>query len=810
MDQLRKDIQFGFRMLIKRPGTSALAILALALGIGLTTTMFSIVNGAFLKGLPFERADRILYAGELVRDRGDGRPGGVPVDDLIEFRKTQTAFEEVAAFSTYSVDIAAEGVAPARYSGARLTPNALHVLRIKPAMGRDFVESDAVDGSPAVAIISDVIWANQFARDPGIISKVIRVNGEAATVVGVMGPRFGFPQTQSFWSPLALRPAATRKDSRYVDMFGRLKDSADVTLANTQMRAVAEHIAQTTADQKQLTGAALPFVRRFLGPQVIVTLSTMLAAVFGVLLIACVNVTNLQLARAADRVREVGIRLAMGASRGRMIRQLLVEGLMLATIGTALGLGIAEAGIKFFMAGIADTNPPFWIVASLDTNVLMFATALTVVAALASSLVPAFRVTRQDLHAVLKDSGRANTSLSMGRFTRVLVGAEIMLSFILLVVSGLMIKSVIVINQIDFPFKTDRFQSRIELVERDYKDNASVRQATDRLIESLTGALGTGRVAVATALPDRAADFGVLIDGEAKPQKQEDYRRARRMGVSPEFFEVMGVKLQRGRLIEARDREEQEKVAVVTEDFVAKFYPKGDAIGHRVQLQLRSDQDNPWWTIVGIVPKLAVGASGPGGQQNTSELVLVPMTQLNSRNVLVLAAPTTNDAQAMETSIRKVINTVNPDLPMFESDTIAGVYRQQTWPFRVFGTLFLSFGLAALVMAAAGLYGVMAFSVRRRTQEIGVRMALGADQKNILWMVMRQGAILVTVGMVLGVGIAGWLGGQLQLLLWGVKPWDLTVFGATALVLGGAGLLSSFLPARRAASTDPLAALRTE
>jgi hypothetical protein len=280
------------------------------------------------------------------------------------------------------------------------------------------------------------------------------------------------------------------------------------------------------------------------------------------------------------------------------------------------------------------------------------------------------------------------------------------------------------------------------------------------------------------------------------------------MGASPEFFQVMGITARRGRLLDSRDLADQEKVAVVTADFAEKFFPNGEAIGHRLQLQLRDSADNPWWTIVGIVPKLTMTAQG--GNQGVTELVILPMTQLNSRNVLILAAPTAGDPAALAAPVRKALAAINPDMPLFEADTVAGIYRQQTWPFRVFGSLFMSFGFSALLMAAAGLYGVMAFSVRRRTQEIGVRMALGADKGNILRMVLRQGTILVSAGVLLGIGVGGWLGGQMQALLFGVQPWDLTVFGLTTLVLGGAGLLSSFLPARRAASVDPLAALRND
>ena len=802
-----QDVRFGFRMLTKRPGTTTLAIIALALGIGLTTIMFSIVNGAFLRGLPFDHADRIAYVGTARPDRNQGRPMSVKIDDMLTFQSFQTAFSELGAYSSMQADLSADDIVPARYDGAKVTPNAWHILRVRPVAGRDFRAEDAIDGAAPVAMISDKVWKNQFDRAPSAVGRTIRINGAAATIVGIMPGGFGFPQTHDVWMPLALRPAATRAQSGGVEMFGRLADDASFALGTTQARALGERITQIDPKNKNVTGAAVPFVRRYLGKEVIMTLSTMLGAVFGVLLIACVNVMNLQLARAADRVREVGIRLAMGASRTRLVRQLLVEGLLLSFAGTVVGLAIAEAGVRLFMAGIADSQPPFWIIVNLEPTVLLFATGLTVVAALASSLVPALRVTRQDLQTVLKDAGRANTSLSMGRFTRVLVGAEIMLSFVLLVVSGLMIKSVVLVNHLEFPFRTDRFQARVELSEREYRDDAAVQLAIERIEAALNQTPGVSRGAIATALPDRAASFKILIDGEAKPAKAEDMRDSRRIGVTPEYFEVMGVTLKRGRLLDARDRGGQEMVSVVTEEFAKRFFPDADPIGHRFQLQSNEDADNAWWTIVGVVSSLSI--SGRNGVDD-APIALVPMTQLKSRNVLMLAAASGLAPRSLETPIRKMIRDFNADLPLFEVDTVEGVYAAQTWPFRVFGSLFMSFGLSALLLAAAGLYGVMAFSVQRRTAEIGVRMALGADAKTVLLMVMRQGALIVGLGIAIGAGLGGLLGGQMKQLLYNVEPWDPMVFAITIAVLGSAGLLASFLPARRAAATNPITALRTE
>jgi predicted permease len=805
MDHFRQDLRFGARMLLKQRGTAALAIVALALGIGLTTTMFSIVDGVFLRGLPFDHAEALIYVGEKDARKPGNRPNEIPPDDFIDWRRQQTTCEDLAAFRDFNPDVAADAVAPTHYQASRISASTFNLLRVQPAMGRAFAASDEADDAPRVAILSDSAWRVQFAADPSIVGRLVRVDGVPMEVVRVMPPKFGFPHDSELWVPLTIRPGAPPRTGDTVHVFGRLKPGATMAAATAEFSGMAARISQQHPDAPAVVAEAIPFMKRFIASQVTSLLTAMLGAVFGVLLIACVNVTNLLLARAAERSREVGIRLAMGASRRRMIQQLLVEGLMLSAIGATLGLGIAIAGIRFFLAGLGDETPPFWVDVRLDYRVLAFTAFLTVIAALASSLVPAFRVTRQSLDGVLKDTGRGNTGLRTGRFTRILVVAEMTLSFCLLLASGLLAKSVMAVSNIDMPFRTDVLHARLSWPQRTYPDAAAVRVATDRMLESIAAEPGVAGAAVATGLPDNAGTTAIAVEGVPVADNTRQQPRARELAVSPEFFRVMNIAVQQGRLFDARDRDGQPLVAVVTADFAARFFPAADPIGRRLQTD---GAKSPWITIVGVVPRLVVAnvtsASSP------PETIITPMAQGPLRSSILLVSAASGDPLKLLPSVRHAVARLDPDLPLSRVNTVAGVYYQNGWSYRVFGTIFMSFGAAALLMAAAGLYGVIAFGVRSRTQEIGVRMALGAARARILWLVLRQGMVMVGVGMALGIGLGGLLGQQLQLLLFGVTPWDVQVFSTTTMVLVATGLIATLVPARRAASVEPIVALRTE
>ena len=804
MDRLAGDIRIALRSLVRLPGTTVLAAVALALGIGLTTTMFCIVDGVFLRGLPFERADRLLYVGELDLRRPNPRPDQVPINDYLEWRTTQQSFEALTAFSEYGVDVAADGVAAKRYDALRITPNMFAVLRVAPAMGRGLTDADAADGALPVVVISDAVWRRQFNGDPAIVGRVVRVSRAAATVVGVMPPGFGFPHSEHVWTPLDTRRTSVRASGASVHVFGRLRAGVGAGAAAAEIRALTERMAARDA-VANLSAVTVPLLDRFISRQVPVLLTLMFWAVFGVLLIACVNVTNLLLARAADRVHEVGIRLAMGASRARVIRQFLIEGAMLAAAGAAAGIGIAFGGVRFFNATVADNSPPFWVDVRVDTRVLLFTAALAVAAALVSSLAPALRASRIGISGVLKDAARSTASLRMVRFSRVLVVVQVTLSFALLIVSGLLAKSVVAVTRTELPFRSDVLYARFSLPEKPYADLDSVSRAADRLLALVASGAGVSGAAVTTALPENAGVEAVTAAGTTPDPDVKRRPRWRRMAVSADFFRVMDIRIVRGRAFEARDRAGQPLVAVVTADLAQRLFPGSDPVGGRIQLG--SDPAAPWRTVVGVVPPLPVA-----NMRNVTappDAVFVPIAQAPARSMALLVSAGGDGAAALEAA-RGAMRELDPDLPLSDPTTLAALYHDRSWPIRLFGTIFSSFGLAALLLSAAGLYGVMAFRVRSRTQEIGVRMALGAAPSDIVWMVLRQGTMLLAGGMSLGLGIGGVLGQQMKELMFTVSPWDAGVIGIIAAVLAGAGIAATLIPARRAASIDPMAALRTQ
>ncbi len=801
MTNLFRDLRFGLRMIAKRPGTSLLASLALGLGIGLTTTMFSIVQGVFLRGLPFDEGNRIVYVGR----RSAAQPATssaepLPPHDFLDYHAAQQSLESLAGFYQTSVNVSG-GLAPERYRAARITFNTLRVLRVAPILGRDFNELDGRPGAPPVALISYRVWQSQFEKDPGVLNQIVRVNGTPTTIVGVLPDRFGFPQAQDLWQPVQITRPDTRGDGQRLQSFGRLKDGRSRKEAETELGAIAARLERQYPENKGMTIQVQPYVERFIGREPRFTLTAMLGAVFGVLLIACANVMSLQLARAAERTKEFAVRSALGAGRGQVMRQLLLEGLLLSSGGALLGLGLAAVGIDLFNRNIMDTTPPFWIDIRLDQTVLAFVVALTGVATVVSSLAPALRATRLNLNAALNDEGRGNTGLQMGRFSRWLVIGEVLLSCALLVVSGLMIKSVVSLGRIEYPYRTTNvLMANFTLDESRYPADADVSQIVGRLEERWSAIPGVRQAAVATGLPGQSGSSLMLLEGRTYASDSER-PTVLRMGVSPAVFDTLEIPVLRGRGFSRADAAGAPLVALVDTAFVTKFFPDGEPLGQRMKLS--GDAAAPWWTIVGVVPTLAADRR----QNDVVEGVYVPLAQSPSRFVTVFAA-TAGPPLAVASYLRAAAREIDQDLPIANSTTVDAQLQTRNRHNRVFGSLFMSFGVAALLLASAGLYGVMAFSVRRRAQEIGVRLALGATRASIVWMVVWEGLWRVALGVTLGLLPAYVLGGVMEALFFRVTQGDPVVFGLTVAALLASGFAASMVPAMRAASVNPLTALK--
>jgi predicted permease len=684
-----------------------------------------------------------------------------------------------------------------------MTPNTLSVLRVAPILGRDFTDADGAEGAPAVALIGYRVWQGRFKSDPNVAGTVIRLDGRQTTIVGVLPEKFGFPESHEIWMPATLTLPSKRGEGPGLEVIGRLRDDVTMEQARAGMAGIARQLAATYPENKDVIVRVDPFLDAQLPQQIRTTFFAMLAAVLGVMLIACVNVTNLQLARAAERAKEFAIRVALGSGRWRILRQSLAEGLLLAAIGAALGLAIAQLGVTYFMGAIADTQPPFWIDVRLDRTVLVFVTLITVAAALISSVAPGLRVSRADANEALKDDSRGATSVRMGRFGRWLVVVEVTVSCVLLVVSGLMIRSILASSRLEYPFATrDVFFAQASFDSRTHPDLPAVQRAVDSLEEHIANVPGVRRVTVASGLPGTGFAPAFALEGKtyAKP---DDRPRAAQIVATPTYFDVLGVGIDKGRFFTPADKEGADRVAIVDEAFAAKYMADGAVLGRRLRF---GDEKSPWLTVVGVVPTL--GQAQQQGQ--VIETVYLPFAQSISRGFTILAR-TTGDPIALTSAVRSALSAVNSETPLTNANSLSGEFWRRGWAFRLFGGLFLTFGAAALVMAAAGLYGVMAFTVRRRTHEIGVRMALGASRHGVMRMVLWQGCWRVALGVAVGLWPGWFLGTQMRALLTGgVSPGDPIVHATTAVTLLIAGACASLVPAMRASSVDPLTALRRD
>jgi putative ABC transport system permease protein len=812
MGTLWSDIRYGIRMLLRTPVLSLAAVTTIALGIGLTTHTFSVVYGAVLKGLPYEGADRLVNI-----DRTNPSEGffdmSAPIHDFVDWREQQTVFEDLAASRQGTVNIADVDLRPQRYDGAFVTAATFSQVGVQPILGRTFQEEDDTGHTPPTIILGYDVWQTRYGGDPDIIGRTVRANARPTTVIGVMPPKFRFPFAEDVWMPMGLDPVQIpRGEGYYVQTFGRLRPGVSIEEAQTQMAGIAQRLAvQYPETNEGISTSIEPYTEEYMPQEIVAVLYVMLLAVFGVLLIACANVSNLLLARSTVRAKEIAIRSALGANRSRVIRQLLVESTLLSLLGGAAGIVLAYFGIEAFNALFMDMERPYWIVIALYQPVLFFAIAITVVAALVSGTVPAFRASGAGIHELLKDESRGSSSFRMGRFSAGLVVGEIAVSCALLVAAGMMAKSVINLKNFDMGFETeDVFTARVGLFEADYPTEESWRQFFDRLVERLQALPGVQAAALTTNLPMTGSGGArFAMEGETY-EADRDYPVSPLSSITPGFFETFGAEILEGRDFSLQDRLDAVPVAIVNESFARRYLPDGSPVGRRLRLGGAQSQA-PWLMIVGVAPDFHIGGNvgGIGDDDSPLEMIYTPVAQ-GSFRFMSLAIKAAGDPLSMTPQVRDAVAALDPNLPIYWAYSMDQVVENNTWAFGLFGTLFGIFGGVALFMAAVGLYGVMAFSVSRRTQEMGIRMALGAYAKNIVGLVLKRGFVQLGIGMAIGLGIGAALSRPLQLVLFDVNPNDPLVYGGIVVTLGVAGMLACWLPARRATRVDLVDALRPE
>ena len=804
MHSLVKDLRFALRMAVKNRGMSLIVILTFGLGIGLTTTVFSIVNGAIFKGLPFEDSHRIMALGRTNPSRGVEFMG-VSVHDYADWREQQTAFEYLGAWGISPLNLGLQEGRPQRLTSGLFTPSVFDVLRVQPVLGRPFLEEETRDGAEPVIIIGYDVWQDRFDGADDIIGRTVRANGEIRTIVGVMPEGFAFPNLEQAWLPLDTDPgAALRGEGPSFTVLGKLREGVSLDEARAQMAAIASRLEQAYPESNEGIGAEVrPFTDLAVG-EASALLYTMLGAVFAVMLIACVNVANLLIAKASVRSREMAVRTALGAGRSRVVGQLLTEVLLLAFLGGLLGFGIGTAGIEWFKAVIQVDPPPYWIRFDHDYRVVLFAIGVTVLASVISGVVPALQATRSDVGEALKDENRGSSSSRVSKMTSGLVIAEVALSCGLLIAAGLMIKSVSQLRTMDLAFTTERvFTARINLPQVEYPDTASKNLFYEALLARLEAIPGVEAATLSDGLPASGNGTRVFeVEGQDYGE-DDDFPIAREGIVTPGYFRTFQAEVLQGRAFSVSDRMSTLRVCVVNETF-ARTFLDGDAMGKHIRMGIR-DTAAQWLTVIGVVPDMRM--EGIGNNESSPAGFYIPIAQAGVGNFVSIAARTQGPPLAKTQDVRSAVASIDPNLPIFRVMSMEGVIERQAWFYNVFGTLFMAFGFAALFLAAVGLYGVMAFAVAQRTQEMGVRMAHGAQGRQLIALVMRKSARQLVVGLGIGLGLAVLAAGQLQMILFEVNARDPSVFAAVIVTLAGTGLLASFIPARRVTKVDPVTAL---
>jgi len=800
---LARDVRYGIRSLRRSPGTVIAGTAALALGIGLTAVMYSIIYGMLIKGLPFERSDRIALVYYADPAREDDQ---VPLADFLRYRQQQHTLSALGGYFLASANISG-GEQPERVGAVRVTSGTLEVTGVRAMLGRPFIPNDNDPTAPPTTILSYATWRDQFHSDSGVIGKDVRVDGKPHTIVGVMPDGFEFPRASTrLWLPIqtatdTLRPG----QGPGLTVVGRLRDDIEYDRAQAEFATLSHQIAKDrapgTAERRAIVQ---PFIQGIVPGRVYAMFYTMLVAVMLVLLVACANVANLLLDRAVGRTREIGIRTALGASRLAVVRQSLVESGLLAALAAVVGTLIAWLGIALFNSVMLESQSYFWIDIRVHPQVLAFVVVMAIAASVVSGLLPALQSARLDVNTILKDESHAASSLRVGRLSRTIVAVEIALSSVMLLVAGFATKSIANLRRVEPGFASaDVYTARVSLASRDSLRRRQFFEALDRELTTMprvTGAyLGNG-------LPGTGWRGGpVAVEGQvyARPQ---DYPPARTLAVTPGFFSTFGVPVRQGRAINAADVLESTPVAVVSESFVLQHFPKTDPIGHRIRLGgPRSEAE--WLTIVGVVPTLF--ATTFTMRDVWPPEVLTAFWQ--ERNVTSASIAVRGPADvAAAAPIREIVTALDAETPIYATAAMTDVLAEPTQPLRVFGTMFVIFGIVSLVLAAVGLYAVMTFSVSRRVRELGIRMALGASGGHVVRMVCRQGAKQILVGIALGFVAGAAVARVARAVLFGVAPNDPVVFAMVGGVLGVSALVACIIPALRATRVDPLVALRTD
>ena len=804
---LMQDLRYGARMLRKSPGFTTVAVLTLALGIGANTAMFSLVDGVLLRPLPYAEPERIVIFIQSYPSVGLSR-WGISQFLFASFREQARSFERSAAYTTTGLNLTGLDE-PVRVQAANVTAGFFEVLGVNPALGRSFLPEEDVPGKNVVCILSDRLWRNQFGSDPQIVGRTLRLNDALLQVVGVMPPGFHFPRLETdLWIPMGLNP-----ERRFGFMFtgiARLKGGVSAAQAEAETTGIQWNLARQTENPPP-AGADLKMIVMPLHDAVTRTarnpLFVLLGAVGFVLLIVCANIANLLLGRVTARKQEIALRIALGASPRRIVAQLLTESLLLALLGAMAGAGLA-VWLVALIGRLPLEGIPRIAGVEVNTAALLFTAAVTLATGFLFGLAPAVRAYQLGLSGGLRDGIRSTASVSSRRLNNLLVAAQVALSLVLLIGAGLLLKSFAHLLAVNPGFRPENVLTmRLSLSARSYNSPEQMIQFYEVLIErvrALPGVRAAGLVSNLPILQTNSDADGYVVEGHERIGPVPP--NALMLAAFPGYFQALGIPLLRGRDFSSADRGDTEPVAIVDETLAHLYWRDGNAIGKRIRFGWDTS-DRAWMTIVGVAGNI----KHAGLATDAYPHLYMPGRQREERvQEMHLAVRTAGDPAAAAATIRKQVRELDANLPAFDVRTMDDMVAESLNSQRLTNLLMGAFAAAALLLGAVGIYGVMSLNVTGRTQEFGVRIALGAQQRDVFRQVVGQGMRIAALGA--GVGVLGALGVSrfLQTLLFEVSPADPATFAAVVMILGGAAFAACYLPARRATRVDPMVALRNE
>jgi putative ABC transport system permease protein len=803
IENIVRDFTYSLRVLLKSYAFTIVVILTLALGIGANTAIFSFANGILLRPLPYPQSDRLVALDENALKRGvDSMSVSYP--NFLDWREQNTVFEDVATYygtSRFSLSGAGE---PVQIRGTRISYGLFEILRVSPQLGRTITANEDRPDEDAVVILGHDLWQRSFGGDPNIVGKKISVSNRSRTVIGVMPRGFRFPEVSELWVPLALTTKMFTRTDHGLNAIARLKDGVTLEQAQSEMNNIAARIEEQNPVTNEGLGVSVTSLHRSLSGDYREALLILLGVVGCVLLVACVNVANLMLARGTARQKEFALRSALGASRWHIVRQLMLESLLLAFVGGALGFALSIWALRLLLSAIP-FQLPFWMNFNVDLRVLGFTAGITLLTGLIFGAAPALQTSRVDLNDTLKEGGRGSSGVR-GRARSLLVVTEIALSLVLLVGAGLMIQSFLRLRRVNIGLNPQNvLTASVVLPQTKYRDADSRARFFKQLVERMRHLPGVEEASATGTLPLSGGNWGRSLTVEGYPVLSVGQApMIQHTVITPGYFRTMGITLLAGRDFTDADAKDSADVTIVDERLARQYWPNDSPIGKRVRFGPPEDNE-PWHTVVGVVSAVRHQRV----QEDTRPSVYLPHQKIPVPG-LALVARTSSNPKDFIGAIRREVAQLDPDLPVSEVATMEEVVAESIWQPRLYAALFAVFAGGALALALIGIYGVMAFLVQTRTHEIGVRMALGATARDVFKLIVGRGMKLTAVGILIGVGGAAALTRLMHGLLFNTSATDPITFVLISVLLSLAAFFACYIPARRAAKVDPLVALRYE